>query len=74
MIGLAVGAVTELRTLPLIGKVNEVLAVTVNDVVNAPEVVKLPPIVNVLPVLATPVPPLAPTTTPVTLEAVPVVF
>ena len=69
MIGLAVGAVTELRTVPLTGKVNDVLAVTVNVVVKAPEVVKLPPMVNVLPVLATPVPPLAPTNIPASVIA-----
>ena len=42
---------------PVVGRVIEVLAVYVKVVVKAPEVVKLPPTVIVLPVLATPVPP-----------------
>ena len=49
---------------PVTGKVTAVFAVVVNAVLKAPEVVKLPPKVIVLPVLATPVPPLAPTRTP----------
>jgi hypothetical protein len=42
---------------PVVGRVTEVLAVAVSVVVKAPEVVKFPPSVIVLPVLATPVPP-----------------
>jgi len=42
---------------PVTGSVNVVLAVVVSAVVCAPIVLKLPPIVIVLPVLATPVPP-----------------
>ena len=45
---------------PDTGKVTAVFAVVVNAVLKAPEVVKLPPKVIVLPVLATPVPPFAP--------------
>ena len=41
----------------MIGRVTDVLAVAVRVVVNAPDVVKFPPIVIVLPVFATPVPP-----------------
>jgi len=54
---------------PVTGKVTAVLAVVVNAVLKAPEVVKLPPKVIVLPVLATPVPQLAPTRTPPKLTA-----
>jgi len=42
---------------PVVGRVTEVLAVVVKPSVCAPVWVKLPPIVIVLPVLATPVPP-----------------
>lgn len=42
---------------PDIGSVTLVLAVTVKVVVKAPEVVRFPPKVIVLPVFATPVPP-----------------
>jgi hypothetical protein len=42
---------------PVVGNVTEVVAVAVSVVANAPEVVKLPPNVIVLPVFATPVPP-----------------
>ena len=59
---------------PDVGKVTFVNAVLVRVVAKAPEVARLPPRVMVLPVLATPVPPLAPTPTPVTLVALPVVF
>jgi hypothetical protein len=47
-------------SVPVVGKVTEVLAVEVKVVVKAPDVVKLPPIVMVLPVFATPVPPYCP--------------
>ena len=47
-----------------------VLAVTVNVVVNAPDVVRLPPRVMVLVPLFTPVPPFAPATVPLKFEAV----
>ena len=46
------------------------LAVAVRVVVNAPDVVKLPPRVIVFPVLATPVPPLTPNKIPLTVELV----
>jgi hypothetical protein len=55
--------VTELITLPEIGSVNDVLAVTVKAVANDPLTVKLPPRV-IVPVLLTPVPPLVAATTP----------
>jgi hypothetical protein len=42
---------------PVVGSVTAVTPVTVIVVANAPEVVRFPPIVIVLPVLATPVPP-----------------
>ena len=45
---------------PETGRVTLVSAVTAKVVLNAPEVTRLPPKVMVLPVLATPVPPLAP--------------
>ena len=48
---------------PVVGKMTEVLAVDVRVVVKAPEVVRFPPIVIVLPVLATPVPPYCPVMT-----------
>ena len=48
---------------PVVGNVTEVLAVDARVVVKAPEVVRFPPIVIVLPVLATPVPPYCPVTT-----------
>jgi hypothetical protein len=54
--------------LPVVGKVTDVAAVDVNVVGNAPAVVKLPPKVTVLPVLSTPVPPLAPGNIPITPE------
>ena len=44
-------------SVPVVGNVTAVLAVAVSDVVNAPEVVKLPPRVIVLDPLLTPVPP-----------------
>lgn len=47
---------------PDVGKVMFVAPVTVNVVANAPEVVRLPPSVIVLPVFATPVPPYCPAT------------
>ena len=50
-------------TVPLDGSVRLVLAPTVKVVVNAPDVVRFPPSVMVLPVLATPVPPYCPATT-----------
>ena len=59
---------------PVDGSVMLVVAVDVRVVAKAPEVVRLPPRVIVLLVLATPVPPLAPRTIPVTFAAVPVVF
>jgi hypothetical protein len=59
---------------PVVGKVTDVAAVDVNVVGNAPAVVKLPSKVIVLPIFAVPVPPLAPSTMPVTLAALPVVF
>lgn len=45
---------------PVVGNVTLVVAVSVRVVPNAPDVVKLPPNVIVLPVLATPVPPYCP--------------
>jgi hypothetical protein len=42
---------------PVVGRVTLVVAVAVRVVANAPDVVKLPPRVIVLPVFATPVPP-----------------
>ena len=45
---------------PAVGNVTDVLAVEVRVVVKAPDVVKFPPIVIVLPVLAIPVPPYCP--------------
>jgi hypothetical protein len=56
-------AVTELITFPDVGSVNDVLAVTVKAVVNDPLTVKFPPRV-IVPVLLTPVPPLAAATIP----------
>ena len=44
-------------SVPVVGSVTEVLPVVVSVVVKAPEVVRLPPSV-IVPVLATPVPPL----------------
>jgi hypothetical protein len=61
---------------PVVGRVIFVAALLVKVVENAPAVVNelaviiLPPSVIVFPVLATPVPPLAPATVPVTLPAV----
>ena len=52
-------------TVPEVGKVKLVAALTVNVVANAPDVVKAPPSV-ILAVFATPVPPLADGKTPVT--------
>jgi hypothetical protein len=49
---------------PDVGKVTFVSAVIVNVVAKAPDVVRLPPKVIVFPVLATPVPPLAPSNVP----------
>jgi hypothetical protein len=51
---------------PVVGKVMAVVAVAVRVVVKAPDVVRLPPSVIVLLVFATPVPPLAPGSMPVT--------
>src|SRR4029077_1254563 len=51
---------------PEVGNVTDVVFVIVNVESNAPDVVKLPPRVIVLLVLATPVPPLAPGRMPVT--------
>ena len=59
---------------PVVGNVILVVFVEVKFVVYAPVVVRLPPSVIVFPVLATPVPPFAPNTIPVTFEDVPVVF
>ena len=56
-------APANVATVPVVGKVNAVLLVVVNVVVCAPDVVKFPPNVMVLPVLATPVPPYCPATT-----------
>jgi hypothetical protein len=50
-------------TVPVVGSVNDVIPVVVNVVAKAPEVVKLPPIVIVFPVFATPVPPYWPAIT-----------
>jgi hypothetical protein len=50
-------AVTELMTVPDVGKVIDVLAVVVRVVVNAPDVVRFPPNVIVEEPLLTPVPP-----------------
>jgi hypothetical protein len=52
-----------LTSVPDVGRVTDVFPVAVNVVVNAPEVVKSPPIVIVFPVFATPVPPYWPATT-----------
>ena len=59
---LKVSVPAKVARVPVTGSVNVVLAVVVSVVVCAPEVVKLPPIVIVLPVFATPVPPYAPAT------------
>jgi len=45
------------RSVPLVGKVTLVVPVRVRVQLYAPEVVRLPPSVIVLPVFATPVPP-----------------
>jgi hypothetical protein len=50
-------------TVPEVGNVKDVKAVTVKVVANAPDVVRFPPRVIVLPELATPVPPYRPATT-----------
>ena len=55
---------------PVVGSVTDVVAVEVNVVANAPDVVRLPPNVIVFPVLATPVPPLAPGNVPLYAVAV----
>jgi hypothetical protein len=54
-----VGIDAVVARVPLVGKVTLVIPVIVNVDANAPEVVKLPPNVNVLEPLFTPVPPLA---------------
>jgi len=59
---------------PVTGNVRAVVAVEVSVVVKAPEVVRLPPKEIVFPLLAIPVPPLIPKTTPVTLADVPITF
>jgi len=48
---------SKVERVPVVGSVTVVLAVAVNVVLNAPEVVKLPPRVIVLVPLLTPVPP-----------------
>ena len=63
-----VSAPAKVANVPVVGNVTEVRAVEVNVVAKAPEVVKLPPSVIVLPVFATPVPPLAPSKTPETSD------
>ena len=64
----SVSVPAKVASVPVVGNVTEVRAVEVNVVANAPEVVKLPPSVIVLPVFATPVPPLAPSKTPETSD------
>lgn len=62
----------KVANVPVVGNVIEVVAVVVSVVANAPEVVNAPPVdmfppsVIVRPVFATPVPPFAPSKTPVT--------
>ena len=50
----------KVANVPVVGNVTLVLAVEVKVVVKAPDVVRFPPIVIVLSVFATPVPPLSP--------------
>ena len=50
----------KVANVPVVGRVTLVAAVVVKVVANAPEVVKLPPSVMVLPELLTPVPPYCP--------------
>ena len=64
-------AFSSVESVPEVGRVTEVGAVVLRVVALAPVVVRLPPRVIVFPVFATPVPPFAPETIPVTLLAVP---
>jgi hypothetical protein len=68
------GSDSEVKSVPDVGKVTFVKPVVVNVTSFAPEVVRLPPKVIVFTPLFIPVPPFAPATIPVTLEAVPVVL
>ena len=61
-----VSAPANVDNVPVVGKVMAVVAVAVRVVAKAPDVVRLPPSVIVLLVFATPVPPLAPGSIPVT--------
>ena len=65
----------KVASVPVVGNVSDVLAVAVKDCVNAPAWVTLPAIVSVL-ALATPVPPLAAGSIPVTpvVSGMPVAF
>lgn len=53
----SVSALAKVANVPEVGSVTEVVALAVNVTANAPLVVKFPPRVIVLPLLATPVPP-----------------
>ena len=55
-------------TYPLMGRVRAVVAVVVKVVLNAPDVVKLPPNVMVFVPLLTPVPPLVPISVPLSVR------
>ena len=68
------GSVSAVKSVPEVGSVTFVRPVVVNVTLFAPDIVKLPPSVMVLNPLFIPVPPFAPATMPVTLEAVPVVL
>ena len=59
---------------PVVGSVIFVVAVTVSVQANAPDVAKLPPMVNVLPLLLTPVPPCAPVTRALSVRIVALAF
>jgi len=53
----SVSVPSNVANVPVVGKVTVVVAVDVNVVANAPDVVRFPPSVIVLPLLFTPVPP-----------------
>jgi hypothetical protein len=59
----SVSALAKVANVPEVGKVTEVVPLAVNVTANAPLVVKFPPRVIVLPLLATPVPPYRPAIT-----------
>ena len=64
----SVSVPAKVAKVPVVGRVTVVVLVAVRVVANAPEVVRLPPSVIVLLVLATPVPPFAPSNTPETSD------